>query len=297
MIAADTRSHALRRFAGAGRFVTALVALAAAGGCSRASRTCGPRPDHSVVACYNGEPVTADEVAAFVRAPRRVPGRAAPSDPRADALDEALRVRLLADEARRRGLEATAGSPAFVRASLYQALRRDLAARHRATARDVSDDEARAYYERHPGLFNKITATYCLALYESDPARAEQLVERLRGAGEQAFREAGGVAIGETHAEGIDPAIRRLSNDLRHVGDVDGPVRLASGTYAILYATRLDMNVKPFEQVAAQVKNHIAHEREQNLIAEQAAALRAKASIEVFADELRAAPIPAAPEP
>jgi parvulin-like peptidyl-prolyl isomerase len=275
------------------------------GGCGKKSGArCQPAADHSVVGCYGSEPITTSELAPFLPAAVRAADTSL-SSPRIAALDEAIGVRLLADEATRRQLPVAGESPDHRRAAAYQALRRDLAAAAKLTAADVADAGARAYYERHPGRFNKITETHCRAIFVADDARAADLMRTLAGATEEAFADAArkeskhpsaaaGGDLGETHAEGTDERIRTLSNDLRDVGQMIGPARLDDGTYVILYAARLEMVTKPYDEVAAQVRNRIAHDRQEAALAELIATLRPKARIQVFASELEQLPLPAA---
>jgi hypothetical protein len=258
---------------------TLLLALAACGG----ERRCEPRADHTVVACLDGSPIGAAEVAAHL-------GTRAPD--RRRALDAALRVRVFAAEAARRGLgaELPNASAEQRRAMLHQALIADEA------PDPIDDAEARRYYEAHPGAFNKITATTCRGIFVEDRARAEALARELAGASDEQFAAAGGVDLGEMHQPGVDPALTRLANDLRAAGAIGGPVRAADGRYAILRATAIEMAVKPYEDVAPQVKNHLAHAREEEVLAELFARLRARHTIEVLDAELAHLPVDPLPE-
>jgi hypothetical protein len=240
----------------------------AAAGC-RGDPVCGPRGDHSVVACVDGQPVSAAEVT-------EVRG-AAP----AAALDQAVRIRLFASEAARRGLDAGGGPPARQRAVLYQALVRDEAAKQGATPEQVSEDEARAYYAAHPGEFNKITQTFVDAVMFDDEAAARAA----QASGDAAF--AGAVEIGEIHADGVDPALTRAGNDLRAEGAIGGPVQLGDGRWALVRALQVVFEPKPFDALMARtVENSIAHQRELAALDALAATLRAAHRVETFPDEL-----------
>jgi peptidyl-prolyl cis-trans isomerase D len=291
------------RFGRTARFaVVVLVAGLASSGCRKQGSACKRASDHAVVACYANDTLSPAELEPFLPAAVRR-STSSLSDPRAEALDEAIAVRLLADEASRRALPAVGDSAEHRRASAYQALRRDVVAERRLSAGDVTDEDARRYYEAHPGRFNKITQTYCRGIFVADEALARQLHARLQGADEEAFAAAArassthasaadGGALGETHAGSIDPFVRTLSNDLRDVGQLLGPARLESGGFVLLYATQLTMATKPYEEVAAQVRNHIARDRQEAALDQLAATLRPQARVEVFADELALVPLP-----
>ena len=261
----------------------AIALLLALGACS-AERRCEARDDHTVVACLDGSPVGASEVAVHL-------DPAAPD--RRRALDDALRIRVFAAEAARRGLGADlpAASAEQRRAMLHQALIADEAVRQGAVPAAIDDDEARRHYEAHPGDFNKITATTCRGIFVDDAARAEQLARELAGATDEELAAAGGVDLGEMHRPGVDPALIRLANDLRATGAIGGPVVAADGRHVILRATAIEMEIKPFDEaVARQVKNRLAHDREQAALDALFARLRSRHQIDVLDAELAALP-------
>ncbi len=280
--------------------IAALAALVALAGCRDEPR-CARRADHAVIACVDNQPVLAAEVAEHLRPARAVPGRVVIEDPRRRALDDAIGVRLLAAEATRRGLTAT-GPPARRRSALYQAVLRDEADRQGAVAAQITDDEARGYYQANVGLFNKITAVEISALIVADPARAEQLYAQAQGLDEAGFASLArassedasaprGGALGEAHADGVDPALTRLANDLRAAGAIGGPVTLADGRHAVLRATSVELAIKPFDDTMARtVKARLAHDREQLAVAALELRLRGAHAVEVFADELARLP-------
>ncbi len=276
--------------------VAIAAAVAAAAGlvaACEASRPCAPRADHAVVACVGSAPVAAAEVAEHLRP-------AAP-DPAA-AVDAAVRVRLFADEAARRGLAAD-GPPARRRAALYQALIRDEAARAGAVVDRISDDEARRAYEAAPGRFNKVTGVELRAVIVADAADAADVARAAVGLDDAGFAAlvlvrshdpsaAGGGLVPDALAEGVDPGLRRAAVELRVEGALAGPIELGDGRFAVVRARRLALSVKPFDAtVALTVKHALAREREQAALAALEARLRAERRVEVFADAVaRVAP-------
>ena len=225
-----------------------------------------------MVACLDGAPVTAAEVTPHLRPDV--------DDPRRAALDAALRVRLFADEAARRGLAAPDGATgAKRRAVLHQALIRDEAARRGAVPDAIGEEEARAYYEANLGRFNKITGVWVRAIFADDRDRAEALRGQVEGAGDEAFPE----DLGEAHQDGVDPALTRAANDLRAEGAIVGPVATSDGRWAILRATRIELEAKPWDEAMARtVKNHLAHDREAAALDALYAELARSRRVEVF---------------
>lgn len=260
------------------------MALALAGAACRSDPSCGARTDHTIVACVDGDPVTATEIGEFVKPAEPVPGQAAPPDPRALAVDAAIRVRLFAAEAERRGLAVADGAPARRRAELNQALIHD----EEAKLAPIGDDEAASYYAAHPGEFNKIDKTHVRAIYVDDPARAEAIYRQVEHADDAAFAAAGGEDLGEVHAADYDRALVRAANDLREAGAIAGPVQLDDGRYAILRATSVEMTAqKAYDaDVAVSVKNVLAFRRAQAALDALYAQLRAAHRVEVFDAEV-----------
>jgi len=99
-------------------------------------------------------------------------------------------------------------------------------------------------------------------IFAADLATAEATYGSVRGLDEAAFAAAGGEDLGEAHADGVDPALRRRSNDLRAAGDVAGPALLGDGRWVILRATRVELVAKPFDAVARDVQHALARRRE-----------------------------------
>jgi hypothetical protein len=266
----------------------AAVALIVAGvvagvACRREAASCGPRADHAVVACIDGNPVTAAEVGEHLR----------PGTSREAALEAALRVRVFAAEARKRGLAGGEGRDARSRAVLHQALVRDEVARAKARPDDVALDEARRHYAQRPGDFNKITSVWVRGIFVADQAAAEAAFAHVRALDDAGFAAAGGEDLGEAHADGIDPALRRLANDLRAEGDVKGPVLLGDGRWVILRATRIELAARPFDAVARDVQHALARRREEAALDALYASRVGAHRIARFGAELALVPEPA----
>ncbi|HUQ06794.1 MAG TPA: peptidyl-prolyl cis-trans isomerase [Kofleriaceae bacterium] len=238
-----------------------------------------------MVACFDANPVTASEVREHLR----------PGSPREAALEAALRVRVFAAEAHERGLEGGDGRDGRSRAVLNQALLRDEVARAKARPDDVSLDEARRYYEARPGEFNRITGTWVRGIFAADAAAAEAAYGSVRALDDAAFAAAGGEDLGEAHADGVDPALRRLANDLRAAGDVKGPALLGDGRWVILRATRIELAAKPFDEAARDVQHALARRRQEAALDALYASLAGAHRIARFDAELALVPEPTEP--
>ncbi len=259
-----------------------------------------------MVACFDGQPVTAAEVGEHVRPIAPVDGRTSTASAQAAALKAALRVRMFAAEAARRKLAGGGGRDARSRAVLHQALVRDEASRNAATADQIPLDEARRHYEARPGEFNKISKVWVRAIVSESAAAADAAYREVTGRDEAAFAAvaqrisadasaASGGDLGEAHADGIDPAVRRAANDLRAAGDLRGPVPLGNDRWVILRATRIEMVVRPFEEVARDVQHALARRRETAALDALHGRLEAGHRVVVFDDELARLPEPAPP--
>lgn len=96
-------------------------------------------------------------------------------------LDEMINVELLAEEARRRGLDKRPEVQERVRQALRDELREQL--RERVPRPEaLPESEVRAYYEAHRSEFHDPERRRVAHIVMSDARRAEQVLERARGA-------------------------------------------------------------------------------------------------------------------
>jgi hypothetical protein len=279
------------------RWGFALTLAVASSACGDTNVACEQRAD--VVACVDDVAVTRAEAEAHLHFRPPLPGQAALPDARKIAVDEAVRVRLFAGEARARGLRAPeAATPAQQTAALNQALIRDELARQRIGAEHISDDEARRFYEANPGRINTVDAVHCYALYTDSAERAEQLYRELSGAGRDAFVAAGGADVGTIRRldRSANLDMLRLASTLRAPRAIAGPVRTADNRYLLLYADALEMNVAPFEgTVVAQTKNLISRERERAALDALFQRLRAAKRVAIVQSAVAMLPVPQPP--
>lgn len=283
-------------------------------GCDQAKEA-WPTPSASlgdVVATVDGAPIFVAEVAAhLVPASPRI-GAAPPVDPRKQALERMLRVRLFAHEARRLRLPAPDGPPALTEAHLVQALIRRELLHHNVRADAISDEEARKYYDEHPELFNRPQAVHLSAIVVREALLAERLLQQAATAGEGEFgrlverhsvddlsrAQRGGlpvVVIGRKQAE-IDESVSAAAYYMRKAGTV-GLAQGSDGRYYVLRATKVEMTVRPWSREAAlRVKNRMASDRQEQVLQALTMRLRERARIVVSESALERIRIPTVEE-
>lgn len=256
------------------------VALAlACGGEAKPGAAAGGAEDASgsrVVARLNGEPLTIDDVRASSPGMMREDVR--------HAFDAAVARRLVADEARRRGLDATPDVQAQI-----AALRREAAAREELLLREalfaslgsevsLGEDELRAQYKEAAPL--RFAAPQLrlrrIAFPSAAAARAEN--ERLGPDGRldpAASEEIGPAPVEELMQQGVMGMMRLQEPGQRIVVDREGQ-------YALLeLVERLPAAPLPFEKVRPQLESQLRSQRAGEAFAKLVEELRAKAKLEV----------------
>ena len=263
----------------AGLYATLVCSLLVAG-CQDAPAASVASGD-AIVARIDGQPVLASEVRQHLRAaPPRI-GTAPAVDPRRVALDAALRVRLFAQEGKRRGLVAK-GAPAIAQATLVRGVIEAETAGAEFRGDGVSDEEARLFYERDPKRFNRPTEVRIAGIAVDDADAAEALLVKASTASEAEFAKLGGVDLGvvDEHGDGADPPIAGTALWLKQPGAV-GLATGSDGRYYVLRAAQVSIVLKPWTADAMRVKNVIAEERRNEVLRRLEERLRKCVSIEV----------------
>lgn len=278
-------------------FVLFGVTLIACGG---GSAPCGPRP--GVVACVDDTAVTTATAREHLRAPRIMPGKAAPTDPRADAVDAAIRVELFAAEARRRGV----GDRRARAAVLNQALIADERARQRLAPADVTDAAVDALLQAAPGHVAKVEGVHARGIYLTDAATAEAVYAQAVGLDDAAFAAlaearsrdvtaASGGDLGTIDDDHSPIELVRAASSLREAGALAGPVALPDGRFLILRAVAVTVRAEPPERLRPRAREYLAHQAEEQALAALAAQLEGAHRVRRFPDAFAA--LTAAPAP
>ena len=257
------------------------VALVLALACGReGSDASGEAPaplagDSPVVARLNGEPITiADLRGGF-------PGALGPDH--SHALDTAVARRLAAQEARRRGLDATSA----VRAQI-DALRREAAAREEALLRDalqaslaaqlaVSEDELRARYQQTQARYTgRSLRLRRVAFPSAEAARAEDQRLGAEGRLDPAASEEIGPAPVQKLMQMRVPGLMRLREPGERI------VVEREGDFALVELVEvLPPAPLPFEEVREQLESELRAQKAGEAFAKLVAELRAAARLEI----------------
>lgn len=234
--------------------------------------------------------VSAEEVYAWLRDSAPAMQQRYASDPALmnEILDRLVADRLLAHEARRRGLERDP----IVRAALERALvarLRALVLNPRAgDATAVTEDETRRWYDTHPERFHIPERRRVRVVFTTDRARAAEVLRlallRRRGRVVHEFRrlaaqhnedpELAGLRgevrdvlpPGAPGGDAVDPAVRQATYELREEGAVaprvvPGRWRGAPGFYVVRYVDRRAPIERSYADSAEWIRNRIVLER------------------------------------
>lgn len=251
-----------------------------------------------VVASVNGVAVSAAEARTHVRP--RLPriGAGEEMDPRADALARAIRARLFADEARRRRLEPAMGSGPIAEAHLIQALIRSELDALRINRGEVSDEDAREYYETHREFFHHMESVEVSSIAVRDERFAEELLRRAEHTTDDRFaglvarysvdeesKVSHGAAVIDAKGGGAEDAIARVARKLRRPGLVG--LAKSGDRYYVIRASKVRLAAGDWnEEVISRAKNLIYQERRERALSSLERRLRDRATIVVLADAL-----------
>ncbi len=288
-----------------------------AGSDGRVELAVAPRAeDHTKPpASVDGKHLTAVEIQEFMQ-PRmgQLGGQPQPSVQQA-ALNRAIRTRLFAAEATRRGIRAPPGSDAFARAYLSQALiqaelgRLGIHVDAVDDAQAVADSNARAYFEAHPEKMLRLGAVAVRVIVLADEASAAALLrDHADSSAEQFGRLASqrsmdadsakqGGLIGFFDHVSVGDLSDRFGRDvaslvfaLRRAGDV-GFARADGGQFVVVRAEEVQFKKMAWNaELARRARSHIVLERRQRALDDLDRRLRAAARIHVDESALSRVP-------
>lgn len=244
-----------------------------------------PRPAAAVATAGNDVLVTAEDVAASIDArPAAMRGQYADPARIDDAGDELVRDRLLADEARARGVDGDSE----VRREIDRVLARVLAERltHATPETTPTAAQIQAFYDAHQADYTRPEQAHVLGIPLETRAEAEQVARAVRGTSESHFRSlarrhihsrrlrSSGGDLGFVFAGGAaDPAIVEAALALSNVGDTSDPAETDERFWILFLLEKRPPEPIPLADLQRSIASRMARERERAAVAELAARL------------------------
>lgn len=239
-------------------------------------------------------------------------------------LEEMINVELLAQEARRRGLDKHPATEERVRQTLRDELRRELS-RSSPDPNQIPESEVRAYYDAHRDEFSDPERRRAAHIVVADAKRAEATLERARGASpaewgklvrevsldksaaqSSALELAGdlGIVSGPGQTRGANPKVpepvRQALFRIEKLGEVFPEVVKAGERYHIVRLTgKTDARVRTLQEAERSIRMTLAQQRLRDREAQLEQELRQRFQVVVDDGALSrvnvAAPGPSAP--
>jgi peptidyl-prolyl cis-trans isomerase C len=245
--------------------------------------------------------------------------RYASPERRRELLDELVKFELLAREAHLRGLDSTPDVDRARRQVMVQQMMK-AEFEDKVKLADVSDTEARAYYDSHAGEFHKPAQVRVSQLFTRDEAKARKLLKQLldKADDHELFRELVRTTSedSETKQRDGDLAFFSLPKDriagdpdvpnevaeaafaLANIGDLaPEPVRSPRGFHIIKLTGKRKALDRTFEQAQRTVQNKLWREKRDTAVANFMEQLRADAGIEEDWSQLAQIQMPIDPQP
>ncbi|RKH35827.1 peptidylprolyl isomerase [Corallococcus sp. CA031C] len=293
--------------------LTALLAVGCSGG-SRAPEGQGVKKAGPVVAQVNGQPVTAPELEARLNEqPPFVRARYASPEKKREFLDNLIRFELLAQEAKKRGLE----QDPEIQTTLQKVMVQKLLRQQQDATGTLSESELRKYYDEHVTEFvrpervrlghlflaapkenvgkrNQVraAATKLLAEVKAQSAGANKSAFELKAAeqsADTATRSAGG-DLGFLTREELTKAwgapLAEAAFALANASDLGPVVETDQGFHLVKLLGRQVGTNQEFEAVKSRIEGRLMAERRAKALEDFITSLKAQAKIEVHADVL-----------
>lgn len=229
-----------------------------------------------------------------------VRARYASMDQKKDFLDNLVKFEVLANEAKRQGLDR---DPEVQRTMKQVMIQKLLKSRfEKMKAEDLSDAEIQQYFDSHQDEFNRPPEVRVSMILVPDEATAKKVTADPRSQGlenlgfrqlvteysiDQETKERGGdLRFFDANNRELPKELVDASFKLVNVGDISPAVKTARG-YAILKLTgQRRALTRTLAEVAPQIRAKLFRERRQRLMDEYEGSLRKQAKIEVHADRL-----------
>jgi peptidyl-prolyl cis-trans isomerase C len=289
-----------------------LVALGLALACDQGPLGGGSAPDdRHIVARIDGQPITlADLQKRMAQQTPYVQARYASPERRKELLDNLIRFEILAREARKRGYER---DPQVLRHQQQRLVDRMVAEEldARLKAEDIPEAELRRFYQEHAERFTRPEAVRVSQILVGDATAAARVAAAARALGardDRGFRrlvaahsldedskQRGGdltflerqPAGGGGDAHRPPPAVVEAAFGLTEVGQIAGPIESDRGFHVLRLGQRRPAALRPFEEVAAEVRQLVLEGQRSRRLDEWVAEMRNKVNIQVYEDKLR----------
>jgi peptidyl-prolyl cis-trans isomerase C len=210
-------------------------------------------------------------------------------------LDNLVRFEVLAKEAQKRGLDKDAEVVRTMKQVMIQKLLKDEF--DKVKAEDISDPDAKKYYDAHPEEFNKPEEVRVSSILVKDEGTAKKVLAdaRMKGVDNQGFRNlvaqysidqatkdrGGDLRYFDTNTKEIPQAIVAASFKLSAIGDNSPPVKTDQGWVVLKLTGRRKALVRSFEEVKQTIKNRLFRDRRQDSMEAFVKTLREKSSIKI----------------
>jgi SpoVK/Ycf46/Vps4 family AAA+-type ATPase len=250
-----------------------------------------------------GQAITVDDWARFIQL---LPEAKRPKNAaeREQALAELVDLRVLAAEARRRGLEREPDVRAAIAEVLAEAATSAIRSRQ-VDAAEVPRSELLSYFAEHPGEFRSSERRRVEVAGFADRAAAAAALAALGpDRGEERWRKispAGGTGdLGLAAAPGDDGgvnalvshAVRRALFDLKEVGEVAGPIVDGETYYLVRYAGRVAPQQRRFELEEKNIRRRVADDHFAKARAAYLTEQRSRTAVTIDRDALEAIELP-----
>jgi parvulin-like peptidyl-prolyl isomerase len=291
------------------------LALLVCAGCNQETGSRASADSGQVLAVVGTGTITVEEFKARLsEQPAFVRARFDSPEKKRELLDNLIQQELLAQEARRRGVDKDPEIQATLEKLMVQKLVRTVA---ESSVGTVEEAEVRKSYEANLDEYRRperVQVSHLLiAADRADPkreqkkARAVQLLTELKAsqgaAGAQVFeararalsddaasRDQGGDLGARTQEELaalMGPALAEAAFGLRTVGELSGVIETDKGFHLLKLQARQAKTEQPFESVKSRIENRLLAERRSQALDAFITGMRAQSKVEVREDVLK----------
>jgi peptidyl-prolyl cis-trans isomerase C len=286
------------------RLALLLVAALAGGACRKEKAPAKPaEPPANAIAQIDDDVITLDDLTRNIN---RQPLAARPQyeDParRKQLLDSLVRFELLANEAKRQGLDK---DPEVIRATRQQMISLLLQREVNSKSTPVSDADIQAYYDSHTSEFNPPDAVRISGIIVADAAVAARVAREaraLRPGDEEGFAKLarkysedeysrsheGDLGIVEVNSRNLPKPVIDAALALKNVNDISAPVEAGKGRYILRLTQRRPATHRSLVESRREIENRLATTQRSARMDAWLATLRGAHKVQVFEDRLAA---------